>query len=82
MKKRSIAGLTSEMRGLKNFKNPGFQKWEPFLLGGQVVDTKTQKEYEQLAVMFQDVVSNKTKLIDELLKKRHAYLLKGMHCIK
>lgn len=57
------------MRGLKNLKNPGFQKWEPFLLGGQVVDTKTQKEYERLAALFQDVDPNKTKLIDELLKK-------------
>ena len=34
-KEESTAGPTSEMRGLKNLKNPGFQKWEPFLLGGQ-----------------------------------------------
>ena len=70
------------MRGLKNLKNPGFQKWEPFLLGGQVVDTKTQKEYERLDALFQDVDPNKTKLVDELLKKGWANLPKGMYRIK
>ena len=33
------------------------------------MDTKTQKEYERLAALFQDVDPNKTKLVDELLKK-------------
>lgn len=70
------------MSGLKNLKNPGFQICEPFLLGGQVVDTKTQKEYERLAALFQDVDPNKTKLVDELLKKGYANCSKGMHCIK
>ncbi len=70
------------MRGLKNLKNPGFQKWELFLLGGQVEDTKTQKEYERLAALFQDVDPNKTKLVDELLKKGYAILSKDIHCIK
>lgn len=70
------------MRVLKNLKNPGFQKWGPFLLEGQFVDTKVQKEYERLAALFQGVDSNKTKLVDELLKKGYANLSKGMYCIK
>ena len=70
------------MRGLKKLKNPDFQKGEPFLLRGQVVDTKTQKEYKRLVVLFQDVDSNKTKLVDELFKRGYANLPKGTHCIK
>ena len=46
------------------------------------MDTKTQKEYKRLVVLFQDVDSNKTKLVDELLKRGYANLPKGMHCIK
>ena len=46
------------------------------------MDTKVQKEYERLAALFQDVDPNKTKLVDELLKKGYANLPKGMHCIK
>ena len=44
--------------------------------------TKTQKEYERLVVLFQDIDSNKTKLVDELFKRGYANLPKGMHCIK
>lgn len=69
LEKQNTAGHASKMRGLKRFRKFRF----PFF-GRTSRAHKTQKEYERLAVLFQDVDSNKTKLVDELLKKGYANL--------